>query len=106
MMAFTRRPAVALVLAASLYGATPVKPLPPGQKWVASWAASAQGPFPSGNASAQPVLDFAFESPERGATDQTFRLIVRPDLWGTRWRFRFSNVFGTRAVTFDDAFVG
>ena len=29
------------------------------QKWVATWAASAHGPYPSGNASAQPVLDFA-----------------------------------------------
>ena len=76
------------------------------QKWVASWAASAHGPYPSGNASAQPVLDFAFESAERGATDQTFRLILKPDLWGSRVRLRFSNAFGTQPVTFDDAFVG
>ena len=76
------------------------------QKWVASWAASAHGPYPSGNASAQPTLDFAFESAERGATDQTFRLILKPDLWGGRVRLRFSNAFGTQPVTFDDAFVG
>ncbi len=76
------------------------------QKWVASWAASAHGPYPSGNASAQPTLDFAFESAERGATDQTFRLILKPDLWGSRVRLRFSNAFGTQPVTFDDAFVG
>ena len=77
-----------------------------GQKWVATWAASAHGPYPSGNASAQPVLDFVFESPERGAVDQTFRLIVKPDLWGRRFRLRFSNAFGTQPVTFDDVFVG
>jgi len=80
--------------------------LPRGQKWVASWVASAHGPYPSGNASAQPVLDFAFESAEGGATDQTFRLIVRPDVWGGRVRLRFANTFGTRAVTFDGVFVG
>ncbi len=77
-----------------------------GQKWVASWAASAQGPYPSGNASAQPVLQFAIESAETGAVDQTFRLIIRPDLWGSRGRLRFSNVFGARAVTLDDVFIG
>ena len=52
----------------------------------------------------KPVLDFAFESPERGASDQTFRLIIKPDLWGSRIRLRFSNTFGTQPVTFDDAF--
>src|SRR5436189_1507838 len=38
--------------------------------------------------------------------DQTFRLIVRPDIWGRQARLRLSNVFGTKAVTFDDVFVG
>ena len=76
------------------------------EKWVASWAASAHGPYPSGNASAQPSLEFAFESADQGAVDQTFRLIVKPDLWGSRVRLRFSNAFGTQPVTFDDVFVG
>ena len=76
------------------------------QKWVASWTASAHGPYPSGNASAQPVLDFAFESPEIGATEQTFRLVIKPDLWGRLIRLRFANTFGTRPITFDDVFVG
>lgn len=77
-----------------------------GQKWVASWAASAHGPYPSGNPSAQPSLQFAIESAETGAVDQTFRLIIRPDLWGSRGRLRFSNAFGARAVTFDNVFIG
>ncbi len=77
-----------------------------GQKWVASWAASAHGPYPSGNASAQPVLQYAIESAETGAVDQSFRLIIRPSLWGNRVRLRFSNAFGTQPVTFDDVFVG
>ncbi len=79
---------------------------PPGRKWVATWAASVQGPYPSGNPVAQPVLDFALPSPERGASDQTFRLMVKPDLWGSRMRFRFANTFGARPLTLDDVFVG
>jgi lysophospholipase L1-like esterase len=78
----------------------------PGQKWVASWAASAHGPYPVGNASAQPDLRFAFPAPENGAHDQTFRLIVQPDLWGRQVRLHFSNVVGMRPVTFDGVFAG
>jgi lysophospholipase L1-like esterase len=78
----------------------------PAQKWVASWAASMQGPYPSGNVVAQPVLDVAFEAPQQGAVDQTFRLIIKPDLWGGSIRLHFANTFGTRPVTFDDVFVG
>jgi lysophospholipase L1-like esterase len=76
------------------------------QKWIASWAASAHGLYPSGTAVAQPDLEFAFPSADTGANDQTFRLIVRPNLWGERFRVRFSNFFGTKAVTFDDVFLG
>src|SRR5712671_890596 len=76
------------------------------QKWVASWAASAHGLYPSGTAVAQPDLEFAFPSADTGANDQTFRLIVRPNLWGDRFRVRFSNFFGTKAVTLDDVFLG
>jgi lysophospholipase L1-like esterase len=97
----------ALLFALVVYGLEPVaQSLPRGQKWVAAWTASAHGPYPSGNASAQPVLDFAFESAERGATDQTFRSIIRPDLWGNRVRLRFANTFGTQPVTLDGVFVG
>ena len=76
------------------------------QKWVTSWTGSVQGPYPIGNPSAQPDLRFAFPSPEIGARDQSFRLIVRPDLWGRQVRLRFSNALGTRAVTFDGIHVG
>jgi lysophospholipase L1-like esterase len=74
--------------------------------WVTSWAASVQGPFPSGNASAQPRLTFVFPAPAAGANDQSFRLIVRPDIWETSARIRLSNVFGTKPVTFDGIFAG
>ena len=52
------------------------------EKWVTSWAASPQGPYPIGNPSAQPNQRFAFPAAATGARDQTFRLIVQPDLWG------------------------
>src|SRR5579872_140015 len=78
----------------------------PNRKWVTSWAASVQGPYPSGNASAQPDLRFAFPSAATGARDQTLRLIVQPDVWGGETRLRLSNVFGSHPVTFDDVYVG
>ncbi len=62
--------------------------------WVTSWTGSVQGPYPVGNASAQPDLSFVFPSPETGARDQSFRLIVRPDIWGPEARIRLSNAFG------------
>jgi lysophospholipase L1-like esterase len=78
----------------------------PGDTWVVSWTAAVQGPYPNGNASAQPDQRFAFPAPSAGANDQTFRLIVRPGLWGSQVRLRLSNVFGTRPVTFGGVYVG
>ena len=74
--------------------------------FVTAWTASAHGPYPVGNPTAQPELRFAFPSPEAGARDQTFRLIVRPDIWGGQARIRLSNTFGTKPVTFDGVFIG
>jgi lysophospholipase L1-like esterase len=76
------------------------------EKWIASWAGSGHGPYPLGSAVAQPDLTRVFPSAESGARDQTFRLIVRPDLWGRQTRLRFSNAFGNRPVTLDGIFVG
>src|SRR3984893_5770336 len=75
-------------------------------KWVTTWTGSVKGPYPIGNPSAQPDLRFAFPSAESGARDQSFRLIVRPDLWGRQVRLRFSNALGTKPVTFDSVYVG
>jgi lysophospholipase L1-like esterase len=72
--------------------------------WITSWAASPQGPYPSGAAVAQPDLSFAF--PTNSANEQTFRLIVHPDLWSAQMRVRFTNLFGSQPVTFDGIFVG
>ncbi|MDZ5460883.1 GDSL-type esterase/lipase family protein [Azohydromonas lata] len=76
------------------------------RKWVTGWTGSAQGPYPAGSPLAQPDLRFAFPSPAQGARDQSFRLIVRPDLWGPRARLRLSNAFGTQPVRFADVHVG
>ncbi len=74
--------------------------------WVVSWTAAVQGPYPTGNASAQPNLSLAFPSPPSGASDQSFRMIVRPDIWESQLRIRLSNAFGTKPVTFDGVYVG
>lgn len=74
--------------------------------WVTAWAASMQGPYPTGNPSAQPDQRFAFPSAEQGARDQTFRLIVRPEAWGRQVRLRISNALGTRPVTVDGVHAG
>jgi len=74
--------------------------------WTTTWAASAQGPYPVGNPSAQPDMSRVFPVPENGARDQSFRLIVRPDVWGPRARLRLSNAFGTKPVTFDGVYAG
>ncbi|MBV8836644.1 MAG: lysophospholipase [Alphaproteobacteria bacterium] len=73
-------------------------------KWITSWVASAQGPYPVGNPSAQPVLKFAFPTPEAGARDQTFRLVLMPEIWGKQARVRFTNVYGVKPVTIDGAY--
>src|SRR5262245_19155479 len=83
-----------MILVASL-GVIALSAQGPADVWVASWTASAHGPYPSGNAVAQPILDFALPSATTGADNQTFRLMIRPDLWGQTVRVRFTNVFGT-----------
>ncbi|WP_225890062.1 GDSL-type esterase/lipase family protein [Indioceanicola profundi] len=76
------------------------------EDWAATWIASAHGTYPTGTAVNQPDLTFAFGLPEVGANDQTFRLIVRPNIWSDRFRLRFTNKFGDRPVTFDGIYLG
>ena len=99
MRALTLAPILALTLML-------LAPAARAQRWVTSWTAAAQGPYPIGNDTAQPDLSFALPSPETGAKDQSFRLILKPELWGNRMRLRFSNAFGTKPVTFDGVFLG
>lgn len=90
----------ALVFAQTLWAATSET------KWVTTWTGSVQGPYPVGNPSAQPDMSPVFPAADVGARDQSFRLIVKPDIWGKEARIRLSNAFGTKPVTFDGVFVG
>src|SRR5260370_9840581 len=76
-----------------------------GQKWVTSWTGSVHGPYPLGFPSLPPEMKFAIPDPAKGAEDQTFRLIVKPDLWASRMRLRFSNVHGTRPLVLDGVYL-
>lgn len=84
----------------------PAAPGPSDGGWAAAWTASAHGPYPIGNPTAQPELRFALPSVDHGFVDQSLRMVVRPDVWGRQARIRLSNAFGTRPVTFDNVFVG
>lgn len=86
--------------------AAPVAAQAPAQPWKTSWAASVQGPYPVGNPSAQPDQRFAFPDAARGARDQSFRLVVRPSIWGSQARIRLSNAFGTKPIVIDGAHIG
>src|SRR5260370_24803998 len=96
----------ALPLLALLAFTAPLPAQPPEQKWVVSWIGSVHGPYPSGNPSAQPDMKLAFPSAETGARDQSFRMIVKPEIWGKEARMRFSNALGTRPVSVDGLYVG
>jgi lysophospholipase L1-like esterase len=51
-------------------------------------------------------MKFAFPSPDRGARDQSFRMIVKPEIWGREARLRFSNALGAKPITFGGVHVG
>jgi hypothetical protein len=94
-----------------------------GEKWVATWATApatffvytppVPPVFPPGApttfapANIQPDQGFPFPDADNNqALNQTFRTIVKPDLWGSKMRFRFSNAFGSQPVTFSSVTVG
>ncbi len=86
------------------------------QKWAASWATAIQGAYvlpttPQASSipayDQQPDLSFALPNVTMaGVSNQTMRMIIKPDIWGEVVRIRFSNVFGTKPVTFNAASVG
>ena len=41
-----------------------------------------------------------------GRCRSVLQLIVKPDLWGDRFRIRLANTFGTQPITFDAIYVG
>lgn len=91
-----------------------------GMDWHATWTASQQGAYaaPAGPATVIPDGDFQAEVffpqpdtiryalPAGAATDQSFRVIVRPDIWSNTIRIRLSNVFGKEPLVIGSASVG
>ena len=81
--------------------------------WAASWATSMQGTYALPTTAQGPAVpaydpqpDLSFALPAAttsGATDQSFRFIIKPDLWGDKVRIKLSNAFGTQTVTFGAA---
>src|SRR5262249_31083766 len=89
------------------------------RKWVASWATSPAAYFvyaptapqnqalgfsttKSAVANIQPDLKFPFPNANTtGASNQTIRSIVKPDLWDNTMRIRLSNVFGDQPLAFN-----
>src|SRR5262245_43868352 len=87
--------------------------------WVASWVTSPAAYFeytaPAAQnqalglsqtkyvaATIQPDLKFPFPNANStGASNQTIRSIVKPDLWNNTIRIRLSNVFGDQPLAFD-----
>jgi len=67
-------------------------------QWVISWAAPMQAAYVQPTHDQQPNLTFAL--PDATARNQTFRMIVKPQLRGQVLRIRLSNTFGTQPVTF------
>jgi lysophospholipase L1-like esterase len=101
---FVRAAAAAAIALAPIVAAAQIDR--PATKWVTSWTGSVQGPFPVGNSSAQPDQRFAFPFPANGSRDQTFRMMLRPDVWGRQARLRFTNALGTKPLALDGIYVG
>jgi len=81
------------------------------EKWAAAWTSAMNGaysPLPAPLAlDNQPDLSFALpKAASDGAASQTFRAIVKPDIWGDKVRIRFSNLYGEKAVCFSGVTVG
>ncbi len=77
----------------------------PGWKWAASWTTAPQDVFSGSSAAA--LVNFAFPNPTTvGASNQTLRMIVKPDIWSNKIRLRFSNYWGTQPITLGHVMVG
>ena len=98
-------PLVALTFLAAIGLATTANAQTAGARgWVTSWATSTQDPLPAGFATGNPPANspqWAQMFPGSQASNQTFRLIVRPHAGGEQVRLRFSNLLGNRPVTFE-----
>ena len=115
-----RRAAAVLLLGLSVACPATMGQAQENRDWAATWTTAQQGAFvaPTEPATVVPVGDFRpevffpqpnfirFALPEGKATDQTFRMMVRPDIWSDTIRIRLSNVFGKEPLVIGSAAVG
>ena len=77
------------------------------KKWVATWTTAPQNIWKGSAAPALVNFAFPFTAPAvPQATNQTLRMIVKPDLWGDTMRVRLSNTWGAGPVTFGRVTLG
>jgi len=80
------------------------------RKWVASWTTAPQNVFRGvGSTPTAALVNFAFPFTAPAipqASNQTLRMIVKPDIWGSVMRVRLSNTWGTGPVTFGKVTIG
>src|SRR5467141_3068358 len=79
-------------------------------KWVATWITAPQNTFRGvGSTQTAALVNFAFPFTAPAlpqANNQTLRMIVKPDIWGSVMRVRLSNKWGTGPVTFGSVSIG
>jgi hypothetical protein len=115
-MRATKSWCLCLAIAATFLPSLSARERESGKKWVATWATARAtffvytppvppvyppgAPTTFAPANIQPDQGFPFPDADNNqALNQTFRSIVKPDLWGDKVRVRFSNVFGSQPVT-------
>jgi hypothetical protein len=97
----------ALVLCVACASLAPASRDRDDRKWAASWTTAPQDVFRGVNAPALANFAFPFTAPGRPqASNQTLRMIVKPDIWGETMRIRLSNAFGAGPVTFGRVAIG
>jgi GDSL-like Lipase/Acylhydrolase family len=78
-----------------------------GLKWAATWTTAPQNTFSGSTAAALVNFAFPFTAPAKPqAVNQTIRMILKPDIWGSTMRVRLSNTWGTGPVTFGRVTIG
>jgi hypothetical protein len=87
-----------------------------GKKWAATWTTSPVNTFKGITNGAAPglpltaaLVNFAFPYTAPAipqASNQTLRMIVKPDIWGNVMRVRLDNTWGTQAITFGAVTIG
>ncbi len=79
-------------------------------KWVATWITAPQNTFKGvGSTQTAALANFAFPFTAPAlpqANNQTLRMIVKPDIWGSVMRVRLSNKWGAGPVTFGSVSIG